>query len=101
MDQVPAGTVDLYHSLLICGLWAVMLGIRLLKPPVWLQIGAVTLLILLIAANWFWPLHLYMPKRIGRPASIGLDIATLALILAFVTVTIRTAGKRNGQAAQP
>ena len=100
MDATPAGMVDLYHSLLICGMWALFVVFQVLKPPRWLQIGLPALLALLLVSNWFWPQHLYLPRHVGRPLSIGLDAATLAFIILFLAVTIRAAGKKQPPAAE-
>jgi hypothetical protein len=89
MDATPAGMVDLYHSLLICGVWATFLGLQALKTPRWLQLGVPGLLALLLVANWFWPQHIYVAKRLGRPASIALDLATVAFMLLFFTLIFR------------
>jgi len=81
--DAPAGMVDLYHSLLVCVIWATFLGLQTLKAPRWLLYGLPALLILLLVSNWVWPQHIYMARHIGRPALIALDIATVALVLLF------------------
>ena len=92
MDTAPAGMVDIYHSLLVCGAWVVLLGLHGLKAER-LKMAAGAIFIVLILAGWFWPLHLHLPHRLGKPVETGLDFLLVALVLGFLVTAARRAGK--------
>jgi len=96
MDTAPAGMVDIYYPLLVCGAWIVLLGLHGLKAER-VKIAAGAIFIILILSSWFWPLHLYLPRRIGSPVAAGLNFLLVALMLGFLV----TAGRRAGKAPPP
>ncbi len=96
MDPTPAGMVDIYHSLIVCGAWVVLLGLHGLKAER-LKMAAGAVFLILLVSSWFWPLHLYLPRRIGKPLELGLNCLLVVLMLGFFV----TVGRRAGKAPPP